>query len=194
MQESIEKEVPDGSSLSNECPQPVSEKPSSSENSVANVDNTDIFIQNLESQPVISNGSKNEKLMSNGTWKRSRENEGAALDNKRSRPVIIDSDDEVQELDSKSASHPPCKEQDSPLHVKKEVNIIDVDVLPSPSPKDISRKFCCTACSNALKTSEVHRHPLLDVIICGNCKFLVVEKMRLEVKALCISDLLTTNK
>ncbi|XP_008807947.1 protein CHROMATIN REMODELING 20 isoform X2 [Phoenix dactylifera] len=178
--ESIEKEVPDGFSLSNECPQPVSEKPSSSENGVANVDNTDIFIHDLESQAVISNGSKNEKLMFNGTWKRSRENEDAAIDNKRSRTVIIDSDDEVQELNSKSASHAPSKEQDSPLHVKKEVDIIDVDGLPSPCPKDISRNFRCTACSNVLKASEVHRHPLLDVIICGNCKFLVVEKTRLE--------------
>nr|XP_029119817.1 protein CHROMATIN REMODELING 20 isoform X2 [Elaeis guineensis] len=180
IQESIEKDVPDGSSLSNECPQPVSEKPSLSENSVANVDGTDIFIQNLESQAVISNGSKNEKLMFNGTWKRSHENEDAAIDNKRSRTVIIDSDDEVQELDSKSVSHAPSREQDSPSHVRKEVDIIDVDVLPSPCPKDISRNFRCTACSDVLKASEVHRHPLLDVIICGNCKFLVVEKRRLE--------------
>ncbi|EHA8587106.1 protein CHROMATIN REMODELING 20 [Cocos nucifera] len=180
LQESIEKDVPDGSSLSNECPQPVSEKPSSSENSVANVDSTDVCIQNLESQAVISNGSKNEKLRFNGTWKRSHENEDAAIDNKRSRTVIIDSDDEVQELDTKSASHAPSRGQDLPFHVKKEVDIIDVDVLPSPCPKDISKNFRCTACSDLLKASEVHRHPLLDVIICGNCKFLVVEKTRLE--------------
>lgn len=178
--ESVEKEVLDRASLLNECPQPVSEKPTSSENGVANADSADIDIPNSESRVVVSNENKSEKLLVNGACKHSRENEDAALDNKRCRTVIIDSDDEVLELDSNSASRELSKVQDSPLHVKKEVDIIDVDILPSPSPKDISRKFRCTACSDALKASEVHKHPLLDVIICGNCKFLVVERMRLE--------------
>lgn len=32
-----------------------------------------------------------------------------------------------------------------------------------------------------LNASDVHRHPLLDVTVCGSCRFLVIEKNRLEV-------------
>lgn len=38
--------------------------------------------------------------------------------------------------------------------------------------------FQCTACSSVLKASEVCSHPLLEVIVCENCKRVIKEKMQ----------------
>uniref|UniRef100_A0A0E0M8C6 ATP-dependent helicase ATRX n=1 Tax=Oryza punctata TaxID=4537 RepID=A0A0E0M8C6_ORYPU len=104
--------------------------------------------------------------------KRTREDD-VEFDNKRSKTVIIESDDDMQ-TDSKPDSAPR----------ENVAEIIDLDIFPSQSPKlgdKVQPKpFKCTICTEMLNVPEVHRHPVLDVIICGSCRFLVIEKNRLE--------------
>ena len=103
---------------------------------------------------------------------------------KRSETVIIESDDEMQ-IDSK-----PALQNDrecGSARVEKVVDIIDLDLFPSQSPKlsdkSLPKGFKCTICTEMLNASDVHRHPVLDVTVCGPCRFLVIEKNRLEVNA-----------
>lgn len=103
---------------------------------------------------------------------------------RRSETVIIESDDELQ-IDSK-----PTLQNDgegSSARVEKVVDIIDLDLFPSQSPKlsakTLPKDFKCTICTEMLNASDVHRHPVLDVTVCGPCRFLVIEKNRLEVNA-----------
>ncbi|KAL5224296.1 hypothetical protein ABZP36_010935 [Zizania latifolia] len=95
------------------------------------------------------------------------------FNHKRSKTVIIESDDDMQ-IDKK------------PDLVTSEnvVEIIDLDLFASQSPK-LGDKVCpkafkCTICTEMLNAPEVHRHPVLDVIVCGSCRFLVIEKNRIE--------------
>ncbi|CAN6293341.1 unnamed protein product [Urochloa humidicola] len=107
--------------------------------------------------------------------------EGDELFHKRSETVIIESDDEMQ-IDSK-----PALQNDGEggsTRVENVVDIIDLDLLPSQSPKpskkSVPKAFKCTICTEMLNASDVHRHPVLDVTVCGPCRFLVIEKNRLE--------------
>lgn len=106
--------------------------------------------------------------------------DGDDLDEKRLKTVIIESDDDVQ-IDSKSDMHKDG--EGSSAEVKKEVDIIDLDPFSSPNPnlsgKKLPKAFKCTICTDMLNASDVHRHPALDVIVCGSCRFLVIEKNRL---------------
>ncbi|CAM0956915.1 unnamed protein product [Alopecurus aequalis] len=99
--------------------------------------------------------------------KRTREDD-IELDHRRSKTVVIESDDDMQ-IDSK---------------LEKGVDIIDLDLFPSQTPyrsdMDLPKAFKCTICTETLKAFDVHRHPVLDVIVCGSCRFLVIEKNRLE--------------
>lgn len=47
------------------------------------------------------------------------------------------------------------------------------------SPLRANLKFQCTACSEL--TENVYAHPLLKVIICKSCKYLLAEKMHVKV-------------
>lgn len=97
--------------------------------------------------------------------KRSNESEELNFDNKKSRIVIIDGDDEADVVKDKSVSN---------------VNISNsIDADPCSSRSD--DKFHCTACDKV--AVEVHPHPLLKVIICKDCKYLMEEKMLLKVWA-----------
>jgi transcriptional regulator ATRX len=42
-----------------------------------------------------------------------------------------------------------------------------------------NEKFLCTACDKV--AVEAHSHPLLKVIVCKDCKFLMEEKMHAKV-------------
>ena len=103
---------------------------------------------------------------------------------KRLKTVIIESDDDMQ-IDNKRALQKDG--EGSSAEVEKVVDIIDLDLFPSQSPKlpikSLPRTFKCTICSEMLNASDVHRHPVLDVVVCGSCRFLVIEKNRLEVNA-----------
>ncbi|XP_062205430.1 protein CHROMATIN REMODELING 20 [Phragmites australis] len=112
--------------------------------------------------------------------KRTREDDDE-LDQKRLKTVIIESDDDMQ-IDGKPALHKDG--ECSSGEVEKVVDIIDLDLSPSQSPKlsdkSLSKAFKCTICTEMLNASDVHRHPVLDVTVCGLCRFLVIEKNRLE--------------
>jgi transcriptional regulator ATRX len=106
------------------------------------------------------------------------------LGQKRLKTVIIESDDDML-IDSKSDIHNDG--ENSSEEIEKEVEIIDLDLIPSQSPKlsdkNLPKAFKCTICTATLNASDVHRHPVLDVIVCGPCRFLIIEKNRLEVSA-----------
>jgi len=101
---------------------------------------------------------------------------------KRSETVIIESDDEMQ-TDSKPALQ--TDRECSSARVEKVFDFIDLDPSQSPklSDKSLPKGFKCTICTEMLNASDVHRHPVLDVTVCGPCRFLVIEKNRLEVNA-----------
>ncbi|XP_037405485.1 protein CHROMATIN REMODELING 20-like isoform X1 [Triticum dicoccoides] len=113
--------------------------------------------------------------------KRTREDD-VELDHKRSKTIVIESDDDMQ-MDSKLVLHIKDSEHSS-AELEKGVDIIDLDLFPSQSPKfsdmDLPKSFKCTICTKMLNASDVHRHPVLDVAVCGSCRFLVIEKNRLE--------------
>lgn len=130
-----------------------------------------------------------EKLILHGiVKKRLLESEDAGgHDSKRCRTVVIDSDDEVINVVKDKVVV-----QDLSMHLSsservREVDVIDVDVLCSPasannsSGLNVPLTFHCTACSEVLKASEVQGHPWIEVIICGNCKLLVEDKMETKV-------------
>ncbi|CAL9164856.1 protein CHROMATIN REMODELING 20-like isoform X1 [Musa acuminata AAA Group] len=179
-QELVENDVLDGVAQLNES-QLIFRDPSSSG---ADVDHPVAVAEDLK--PEIPNKPKNEIPIQNDTIKRSCEGEDVELDNKRHRTVIIESDDEVQVIDDKSPSHDLIRDQCLTAQVREVVDVIDSDVLSSPTPAnndslmDIPEKFHCTACSEVLKASEVQRHPTLEVIVCTKCNLLIEEKMRIE--------------
>ncbi|XP_077229028.1 protein CHROMATIN REMODELING 20-like isoform X2 [Tasmannia lanceolata] len=144
------------------------------------VENNNISVQHLMAD---TNGSietsdvlNKEKKMLNDTCastesselsgsKRSHDDEDLQNENKRSRTVIIDSDDELHVVEENSASE-----------------VIEI-VASSPASSCLrvsadSKDFHCSVCSEVLRASEVHRHPLFEVIICENCKCLMEEKMQ----------------
>ncbi|KAJ1295322.1 hypothetical protein BS78_01G215300 [Paspalum vaginatum] len=145
------------------------EKPSLSENGGSGAES------NL---PPFKKIKTEENKVSIEISKRTCEDNGSQ---KSLKTVIIESDDEMQ-IDNKPAL--PKSGEGSSAQVEKVVDIIDLDLIPSQSPKfnDKSppKAYKCTICSEMLSASDVHRHPVLDVTVCGSCRFLVIEKNRLE--------------
>ncbi|XP_035548930.1 protein CHROMATIN REMODELING 20 isoform X2 [Juglans regia] len=103
--------------------------------------------------------------------KRPNENQELKVDFKKSRTVIIESEDETNSLKDNS----PCNMANVDPQIESKENICDsgVNSLPLQSPNE---KFDCTACSKIV--AEVHQHPLLKVIVCRDCKCLMEEKMQ----------------
>ncbi|CAL0316620.1 unnamed protein product [Lupinus luteus] len=90
-------------------------------------------------------------------------------DNKKCRTVTIDSDDEADVIEDKlDCNANTIKDQSE---VKEDLCIRGVDSLSD----SLDEKFFCTICDNV--ALEVHSHPLLKVIICGDCSFLLKEKI-----------------
>ncbi|ERN15878.1 protein CHROMATIN REMODELING 20 [Amborella trichopoda] len=84
--------------------------------------------------------------------KRSHDSGNHEIDTKRSRTVIIDSDDEMDVVEQTTST-----------------NVLN----PSINPSKVSEHYRCSACSDILNASKVCRHPLLGVIICENCKLVI---------------------
>ncbi|XP_011038466.1 PREDICTED: protein CHROMATIN REMODELING 20-like isoform X2 [Populus euphratica] len=104
--------------------------------------------------------------------KRSNESEDLNINNKKIRTVIIDSDNEADILEDKSVQGIKIEDQSTLLE-----NIGDPSAGCNPS-QGSSEKFQCTACDKV--AVEVHSHPLLKVIVCKDCKFLMEEKMHVK--------------
>ncbi|KAG2693959.1 hypothetical protein I3760_08G119200 [Carya illinoinensis] len=105
--------------------------------------------------------------------KRPNENQELKVDFKKSRTVVIESEDETNSLKDNS----PCNVANVDPQTESKENICDsgVNSLPLQSPNE---KFYCTACSKVV--AEVHQHPLLKVIVCRDCKCLMEEKMQVK--------------
>ncbi|KAF3452373.1 hypothetical protein FNV43_RR02806 [Rhamnella rubrinervis] len=99
------------------------------------------------------------------------ENEELNIENKRSRIVTIDSDDEAHIKDSISKR---VKLEDQSDLKENTVDCV-ADSLPSQNGTE---KFHCTACNKM--TVDVHSHPLLKVIICADCRCVLQEKMQVK--------------
>lgn len=104
--------------------------------------------------------------------KRTAETMEPDSENKRSRMIIIDSDDESQTANSVFST----VKVDNKSDLKENAGEVYVNPLSSQSLND---SFQCTACNKI--TVEVHVHPLLKVIICADCRSIVEEKMKVKV-------------
>jgi len=89
-------------------------------------------------------------------------------DNKKSRLIVIDSDNEEEVTKEKL----DCNTQE----VKEDLCNNGTGSLPSEC---LDEKFLCTVCDKM--ALEVHPHPLLKVITCGDCNRLLKEKAHQEV-------------
>ncbi|KAG9447661.1 hypothetical protein H6P81_013789 [Aristolochia fimbriata] len=156
----------------------------------------EILSQSLKGE-IVGNAEVPEtvegNMIANGTSmdisgsKRSHDLDDLENDSKRSRTVIIDSDDEVHVVEKISANGTFGETNvlaPSPPQVREAIDIVDCDAFPSPSPTgshcllaEDSMSYHCTACSKLLSACEVKKHPLLEVIICEHCKCLVEEKL-----------------
>ncbi|PIA40011.1 hypothetical protein AQUCO_02500020v1 [Aquilegia coerulea] len=108
--------------------------------------------------------------------KRLHDCEQFGMDTKRSRTVAVDSEDEVDVNKDKYVSR-TCDgtnmDVESGLQALKEVDCADSKLIIS----ETSENFQCTACTKVVGACEVHQHPTLKVIVCGNCKSIIEEKM-----------------
>ncbi|QHO34705.1 protein CHROMATIN REMODELING 20 isoform X1 [Arachis duranensis] len=86
-------------------------------------------------------------------------------DNKKSRTISDDSDDDTDAIEDKVDRNMSTLEEKGLLNS-------GADTLPSVCPNE---KFHCTICHQV--ALEVHSHPLLKVIICGDCNCLMEEKI-----------------
>lgn len=94
------------------------------------------------------------------------------IENKRTRIVTIESDDEAQRNDSTCKRVKLADQSD----LKENNGDSVADSLPSQNGTE---KFHCTSCNKL--TVEVHSHPLLKVIICGDCRSVMKKKMQVKV-------------
>jgi len=186
-QESNEKEV-EGEVFLKGCSHSSSGKVSSFDNGEDNSEDGNNLEENFKANVVVSDGTEKENPNVNGSSKCSHDSDDMEVGNKRCRTVVIESDDEVQLVNITSDNcRTPNKDPHSPSQTKS-VDIIDVDILPSPclSKQNLCRRddessFHCTGCYEGLRASEVRRHPQLQVIVCESCSFLIEEKMKLKV-------------
>ncbi|KAG6737428.1 hypothetical protein POTOM_058949 [Populus tomentosa] len=101
--------------------------------------------------------------------KRPNESEDLSINDKKIRTVNIDSDDEADILEDKSVHNIKVEDQST---VQENTGDPTTDCNPSQGSNE---KFLCTACDKV--AVEAHSHPLLKVIVCKDCKFLMEEKM-----------------
>ncbi|KAH9706877.1 protein CHROMATIN REMODELING 20 [Citrus sinensis] len=146
--------------------------------------NNEVALQNLETGVLES--SVKERSLSNGISsvsdsalpdsselrgiKRSNESEEPNSEKKRSRTIIIGSDEAdvvKDECSTKLEDHSVSPE-----------NINDAATDNSLHSQSLSEKFYCTACNNV--AIEVHPHPILNVIVCKDCKCLLEKKMHVK--------------
>ncbi|KAM1526312.1 hypothetical protein FF1_010696 [Malus domestica] len=128
---------------------------------------------NIDQESITSNGASPVTSSSEARGsKRLSEDEELNIDNKRSRTVLIDSDDDTPLKDNSDCNAIKSEDQS---YVEENICISASGGLPSQSLND---KLYCTACSkHALKVCS---HPLLKVIVCADCRCLLEEKMHVK--------------
>ncbi|KAJ4837536.1 hypothetical protein Tsubulata_045657 [Turnera subulata] len=105
--------------------------------------------------------------------KQLHESEELNINGKRIRAVIIDSDDEADVGKDETFCIAAKAEDQSTL--QENIGDTDADYNTSRDPKV---NFQCTVCNKI--ALEVHQHPLLQVIVCKECKLLIEEKATLK--------------
>ncbi|KAL5138893.1 Transcriptional regulator ATRX [Glycine soja] len=126
-------------------------------------DNINVFdaSHHLDKEKLTSTGGLSDDIEQRGI-KRVKSGELDA-DNKKCRIVIIDSGNEAEVSENKL----DCNTQE----VKEDLCNNGGDSLPSEC---LDEKFWCTVCDKV--ALEVHPHPFLKVITCGDCNCLLKEK------------------
>ncbi|GAV83009.1 SNF2_N domain-containing protein/Helicase_C domain-containing protein [Cephalotus follicularis] len=127
----------------------------------------------VDEERSISNGTSTVRTEPRGS-KRLNESEEIKFDDKKSRTVIIDVDDEADVVKDKSFSNLTKLEDQSAL----QENIGDC-IGADPCSSQSDEKFHCTACNKV--AVAVYQHPILEVIICKDCKCFLEEKMHAKV-------------
>nr|GMC50152.1 protein CHROMATIN REMODELING 20 isoform X1 [Ipomoea batatas] len=94
-------------------------------------------------------------------------------ENRKRQVITIDSDAEDLTADRSS---PPCGVSDMGDQCNSQGYKTDILHSNSLPVRNDNENFRCTACDEV--ANEVHRHPLLDVIVCMDCKTLMVAKMK----------------
>lgn len=97
-------------------------------------------------------------------------------ENRKRQVITIDSDAEDLTADRSS---PPCGVSDMGDQCNSQGYKTDILHSNSLPVRNDNENFRCTACDEV--ANEVHRHPLLDVIVCMDCKTLMVAKMKVKV-------------
>ncbi|XVF42366.1 hypothetical protein PTKIN_Ptkin01aG0356300 [Pterospermum kingtungense] len=93
--------------------------------------------------------------------------------NKKARTVVIASDDEADIMTNDELIS--SKLEDQYTFPEKNGDAVGVE---SNSSQHLAEKFNCTACHKS--AIEVQQHPLLEVIICMDCKHLLEQKMNMK--------------
>ncbi|KAK8963018.1 DNA repair and recombination protein RAD54 [Platanthera guangdongensis] len=133
----------------------------------------------------MRNSSENATCNFNGDWKHALDIEEFEMKIKRRKTVFLESDDEflvVEEKATPSVHGEANAEQYSSMQVKT-IDVIDVDSVSSSDldiHKNFGKVFLCTSCFDVLKAPQVHRHPLLQVAVCGSCKAVIEGKMQVK--------------
>ncbi|XP_057250433.1 protein CHROMATIN REMODELING 20 isoform X3 [Beta vulgaris subsp. vulgaris] len=107
--------------------------------------------------------------------KRACEDEELDHEAKRSRTGILESDSETQTpnrnfIDSREANDMVVEEDLFAQEIDNEAMKVDTSL------ENVYEKFFCTACGKV--TKEICEHPLLKVIVCGQCKCVIEAKIR----------------
>lgn len=131
-------------------------------------DNINVFdaSHHLDKEKLTSTGGLSDDIEQRGI-KRVKSGELDA-DNKKCRIVIIDSGNEAEVSENKL----DCNTQE----VKEDLCNNGGASLPSEC---LDEKFWCTVCDKV--ALEVHPHPFLKVITCGDCNCLLKEKTHKKV-------------
>lgn len=105
--------------------------------------------------------------------KRLFEDEGSDHEAKRSR-IDMESDKGAQTLNHDFVGD--CESNDILVEEESFVEENGDDPLKvDRSSENVYDQFYCTACKKAAK--KIHEHPLLKVIVCGQCQCLIKEKL-----------------
>lgn len=145
---------------------------------IKTVDNCNVesFVGRNKSTP-LSNGtvdmvSKNGVPDDSRGSKRFNDDDRSNIDVKRSRVIIIDSDNEDHVAPDEANHVCPIPEMMGLSDVKRDG---DGSILADHDPQKTVKAFHCTSCG--IESTEIHSHPLLRVVICQDCKCLVEQKM-----------------
>ncbi|KAL5707173.1 DNA helicase [Ranunculus cassubicifolius] len=120
--------------------------------------------------PVLRNSAAAD-LAKNRGEKRSCDSH--EMDFKRSRTDNLDTDDQMDVDDEKT-------KRDLKMQAEEEADDAESSPLTDSEPNvsESSENFQCTICTKVVRACDVRQHPILKVIVCGNCKSVVDEKMQ----------------